>query len=927
MKKEDYSHTLNLPRTGFKMKASLPQKEPSIQKFWEENDIYHKMLAKGKKKYILHDGPPYANGDIHLGQAVNKILKDIVIKNKSIEGYSTPFVTGWDCHGLPVELQLFKKLKIRKKEEVDILKFRKKARDYAQIYVDRQRTQFKRLGVMAEWESPYTTMSYDYESKIIDAFRELAEKGYVYLDKKPIYWCISCETALAEAEVEYAIHRSSSIFVKFALSSEKDKFIIIWTTTPWTLPANLAIALHPEYEYAWVEIKNKKSEKWLIAKDLVNQVMEQSGIKNYKITEVNKGKDLEELEYSHPLLDKKCTVVTANYVTLEEGTGCVHTAPGHGQEDYITGLKYKLPIFSPVDEKGFFTAEVPQFKGIRVFEANEKIIEALTTKDLLIKSDILEHSYPHCWRCKKPVIFRACKQWFIGVDRNKLREKALKSIKKVKWAPEISVNRIEGMLKTRPDWCLSRQRLWGVGIPAVYCKKCGKEILDSRIMKKVSNTVKKEGADAWFKYEVGKFLPEGFSCPKCGNKPARNRKAGGKNFRKEKDIFDVWLDSGISHLAVLKNSQKLNWPADLYLEGSDQHRGWFQTSLLTSIALYEEPPYRAVLTHGFVVDSEGKKMSKSLGNVTDPQIIVNDYGADILRLWCVSSDWETDIRIGEETLKRCIESYRKFRNTARFILGNLYDFEYSQNAVPQSKWLEIDGWAYNRCLMLLETAKEAYQNFQFIKAYQAIYQFSNVDMSSIYLDILKDRLYILPPDSLERRSAQTVLYFILRILTQLIAPFISFTAEEIWQNFNFKEKSVFLTNLPTKQKIDKKLDSKWKKILNLREVVQKSLEEARQKGIIGSSLEAEVVLYVKDSYMKSLGISKEDLATVFITSNVKIENLGKTTKEIKVKIKKTEGEKCARCWKWSKEVNKIKGFPKLCSRCAKIMGDKKHESK
>lgn len=940
MNQKDYSHTLNLPRTSFKMKANLPQKEPPIQKFWKDNNIYQKMVAKGKKKYVLHDGPPYANGNIHLGQTVNKILKDIVIKNKSLEGYSTPFVLGWDCHGLPVELQLFKKLKIRKKEEVDILEFRKQAREYAQKYVEIQKEQFKRLGVFAQWENPYITMSYDYESKIIDAFRELAEKGYVYLDKKPIYWCTSCETALAEAEVEYALHSSPSVFVKFPLSSKKDKFIVIWTTTPWTIPANLAVALHPDYNYSWVEVnktgdRGQKPEKWLIAKDLVKTVMEEkipttiipekykeamstqeAFIDNYKIIETVKGKDLEGIEYFHPLLDKKGMVVTANYVTLEEGTGCVHTAPGHGQEDYITGLKYKLPIFSPVDEKGFFTSEVPQFKGIKVFDANNKIVETLAANGLLIKSEKLEHSYPHCWRCKKPVIFRACKQWFIGVDRKNLREKALESVKQVRWAPKVSINRIEGMLKVRPDWCLSRQRLWGVGIPAVYCEKCNNAILDTRIMKKASSTVKKEGADAWFKHKVAHFLPENFSCPKCG----------GKNFRKEKDILDVWLDSGISHMAVLRNSKDLSWPADLYLEGSDQHRGWFQSSLLTSVALYDKPPYKTVLTHGFVVDSEGKKMSKSVGNVTDPQKVIKNYGADILRLWCISSDWSTDIRIGEEILKRCIESYRKFRNTARFMLGNLSDFNYSEHAVPQSKWMEIDKWAYNRSLILIKNMREAYQKFQFMKAYQTIYRFSNIDMSSTYLDILKDRLYILPSNSVERRSAQTVLHFILKTLTQLTAPFISFTAEEIWKEGDFKEESVFLSSLPKeKVKIDDKLDKKWEKIFDLRETVQKSLEETRSKGIIGSSLEAEVILYIKDSHMKALDISKEELATLFIVSNLKIEGLKpdkrlpKEIERIRIKIKKAEGKKCARCWKWSKQVGKIETFSGLCPRCAKIV--------
>lgn len=927
IKEESYSHTLNLPQTKFEMKANLPKKEPVTLKFWEDNDIYEKMLSKGKKKYILHDGPPYANGDIHLGHVINKVLKDIVIKYKSLEGYATPFTPGWDCHGLPIELQLFKKLKVNKKEELDILEFRKKAREYAQSYVEIQKNQLKRLGIMANWDNPYVTMDYHYQSKIIDVFKELSEKGYIYQDKKPVYWCVSCETALAEAEVEYAPHTSNSVWVKFPLSSQKDKFIIIWTTTPWTIPANLAVALHPDYEYAWVDIqktddRGQKTGTWIIAKDLVKTVMEQLGITDYKITKTNKGRELEGLEYNHPLFDKKGKIVNANYVSLEEGTGCVHTAPGHGQEDYLTGIKYKLPIFSPVNEKGLFTDEVPELKGKHVFQANTYIVELLVKVELLLKSNKLEHSYPHCWRCKKPVIFRACKQWFVGVDRKSLRQTAIKSLKEVRWAPEVSINRIEGMLKIRPDWCLSRQRLWGVGIPVVYCEKCGKEILDSRLMENVSDIIKKEGADAWFGYKVEKFLPKDFSCPKCKSV---------QGFKKDKDILDVWFDSGISHIAVLKDSKpikneisngasNLDWPADLYLEGSDQHRGWFQTSLLTSVALYDKPPYKAVLTHGFVVDSEGKKMSKSVGNVTNPQVIVNNQGADILRLWAISSDWGSDIRIGEETLKRCIEAYRKLRNTARFMLGNLYDFQYSQNAVGQSEWLEIDRWAYNRCLILMEEVKEAYQNFHFIKAYQAIYQFSNVDMSSTYLDIIKDRLYILPADSLGRRSAQTVMHFILRTLTQLISPFMSFTAEEIWQNCNFEEKSVFLTNLPNEQKIDEKLEQKWEKILKLREDVQKALEEARQKEIIGSSLEAEVILYIKDSHMEALDVSKEDLATIFIVSNVELEKDSKA-KEIKIEVKKAKGEKCARCWKYSQEVNKQKEFPKLCSRCATIVAN------
>lgn len=945
MKKEDYSHTLNLPRTEFRMKADLPKNEPSIQKFWERNDIYHKMVKKGGRTYILHDGPPYANEDIHLGQAMNKILKDVVIKYKNMEGYSAPFIPGWDCHGLPVELQLFKKLNIKRKEEVDAVEFRTKAREFASRYVERQKKQFRRLGILGEWDNPYITMDYSYESKILEVFQLLWDEGYIYLDKKPIYWCISCETALAEAEVEYLPHTSPSIWVKFPIINyelgiknealklstqnlQLTTYIIIWTTTPWTIPANLAVALHPEYEYALVQIKNV--ERWLIAKDLVDSTTEKLGIKDYKVVEMRKGKELEGIHYRHPLLEKNGKIVLADYVSLEEGTGCVHTAPGHGEEDYRTGLKYGLPVFSPVDEKGIFTGEIADLEGKQVFEANAHILQILKECGLLLKTENIQHSYPHCWRCKNPVIFRACKQWFMGVDRKDLRKRALRSIEEVEWLPPLSLNRIKGTLEARPDWCLSRQRLWGVAIPGVYCEKCGKEIVDRHITDRLIRRVKEEGSDAWFRHSVDTFLPRGFSCPKCKST---------QHFKKEQDILDVWLDSGISHIAVLKTSKSERWPADLYLEGSDQHRGWFQTSLLTSVALYDKPPYHGVLTHGFVVDSEGKKMSKSVGNVTDPQVVVDKYGGDILRLWCVSSQWRTDVRIGDEILKRCIEAYRKIRNTARFLLGNLYDYSYPENSVPESKWAEIDRWAYNRVHILLRNVKEAYRKFEFMKAYQYIYQFSIGDMSSIYLDILKDRLYILPADSLERKSAQTVLYFILRIFTQLIAPFLSFTAEEIWQNFNFKEESVFLSLIPEEEKIDEELDKKWERILNLREAVQKSLEEQRQKGIIGTSLEAEVILHTDEVSIESLGISVDELATIFIVSKVtikpprlcateserkgvKLKQFQETLETVKIEIRKAPGNKCERCWKWSKDVGKIDEFPGVCPRCVKILKNK-----
>jgi len=922
----NYKDTLNLPQAKFKMKANLPQREPETQKFWEAKQIYTQMLKNKKASYILHDGPPYANGDIHLGQALNKVLKDIIVKYKALEGFSTPFVPGWDCHGLPVELQLFKKLNIKRKEEVDKLAFRKEAREFAFNYLKVQREQFKRLGVFGEFEKPYFTMDYSYQASIIEAFSQLYQKGYVYLGNKPIYWCIFCETALAEAEVEYEEHTSPSLWVKFRLKPsisglQQPAYIVIWTTTPWTIPGNVAVALHPEYEYALVktEVRSQKSEIWILAKELVDSTLQKLDIKDYEILKVKKGKDLQGWKYDHPLLDKEGRIVLADYVSLEEGTGCVHTAPGHGQEDYLTGVKYKLEVFSPVDEKGRFTSEVAEFAGKQIFQANPLVVEKLKEKGLLLGKESIQHSYPHCWRCKEPLIYRACRQWFIGVDKHGLREKALKSIKGVQWVPTLAEKRITAMVENRPDWCISRQRIWGVPIPAIYCIKCSQPIVDERIIEALIKEVKKEGVDIWFKKKAEEFLPADFSCPHCESK---------QGFSKEEDILDVWLDSGVSHKAVLKTSPQLNWPADLYLEGSDQHRGWFQTSLLTSMALYGQPPYKAVLTHGFVVDEEGKKMSKSKGNVTDPNVIVDKYGADILRLWVVSSDYQRDIRIGPEILERCIESYRKIRNTFRFLLGNLDDFKYPDDKVEKDEWLEVDQWAYQELQLLIGEVHQAYQEFKFSRVYRLLHNFAILQMSSLYLDILKDRLYILPADSLERKSAQTVLYAILRSFAQLIAPLLPHTAEEIWQAFDFAEDSVFLTSFPVKGEIDGKLENRWKRLLVLREEVCRMLEDKRQSGLIGSSLEAKVVFYGEESWQKFLRSFGDDLKFIFITSQVEIKELDEAPSGaegnaqlpgIKIDIQKADGQKCLRCWNWDLGVGRNEKHPQLCPRCAKIV--------
>lgn len=922
----EYKNTVNLPKTDFPMKAGLSKKEPDILQKWNKLDIYNEVLSglREKPAFILHDGPPYANGDIHLGHALNKILKDIIVKYKSMRGFRSPYVPGWDCHGLPVEHQLFKNLGISK-NEISQTEFRKKARAYAVNFAEIQSGQFQRLGVFGDWNHPYYTLDPEYETSILDSFAELADKGYVYKGLKPIYWCGKCETALAEAEVEYSDKKSPSVFVKFKADGQvsefigvkKDVYFVIWTTTPWTLPANLAIALHPSFSYGAYEAGK---EIWIIATGLSDAFFGKTGLAP-RLLKTFKGVELEGKKAKHPFIDRDSGVVLADYVTLEQGTGCVHTAPGHGQEDYITGLRYGLDIYSPVDEKGCFDKEVKHFAGKNVFSANKDIIELMREKNVLILSEEVEHSYPHCWRCKGPVIFRATEQWFVNVDHKDLRKKTLDYVKNVKWLPAYGQNRISSMLENRPDWCLSRQRYWGVPIPVFYCKKCRKAVLSKKVINHVTSLMRKNGGcDIWFEWDAGELLPGNTRC-ECGS----------GEFVKEQDILDVWFESGVSHTAVMKQRKELDYPADLYLEGSDQHRGWFQSSLLTAGALYGNAPYKTVLTHGFTIDEEGRKMSKSLGNVVDPLKVIEERGADILRLWVSSVDYTMDVALSEHILKQISDSYRRIRNTFRYLLGNISDFNILSDRVDYRRLTPVDKWALNRLAALIQNSAGAYDNFDFCRVYHQVHNFCAVDMSSFYLDILKDRMYTFKSDSAERRSSQTVMYEILVSLSMILAPILSFTCEEVWEYIDVADKhpSVHMNNWPAydPEWINGQIESDWTKLINVKAEVDKLLEEMRKDKLIGNSLQAKAVLYVEDKELENvlrdhLGMLK----MVFIVSEVEVKGFGEREgskagdiKGLEVKIEKAEGVKCVRCWNYSKTVGTVKEHPEICERCFKVI--------
>jgi len=929
----EYKDTLNLPKTKFKMKANLAREEPKLLEFWEEQKTYKKVLEKKKnlEKYILHDGPPYANGNIHIGTAYNKILKDIIPKYKSMKGYNSHYVPGWDTHGLPIEFQVTKDMKVDL-SEVDPVELRKKCTEYAKHYINVQREEFKRLGVMAEWENPYLTLNPAYEAEQIEIFKKMFSKGYIYKGLKPVYWCANCETALAAAEIEYHDKESSSIYVKFLIkdslaeilpdSKSEENYAVIWTTTPWTIPGNMAVALNPEIEYSLV-----KTEKGnlLLASALIEKVMKEIEIVDYKVVGKAKGKLFEGLKCKHPIFNRDSLIILGDHVLLDEGTGCVHTAPGHGQEDYEIGVKYKIPIFTTLDSQGKFNQEGGKFEGLTYKEGNVAVIEELTKNGTLLKVGKIMHSYPHCWRCKKPVVFRATEQWFVSIEA--FRDLALKEIEKVQFIPDWGKEKIYGMVENRTDWCISRQRVWGVPLPVFYCKGCGEIIVNEETINSVKKLFLEKGSDSWFALSAREILPKDYQCPHCQ----------GKDFEKEKDIMDVWFDSGCSHAAVLKTRGELHWPAELYLEGTDQHRGWFQTSLLTSVAAFEEAPYKTVLTHGFIVDAEGRKMSKSIGNVIAPQEIIEKYGADILRLWVASSDYRTDIRISSTILDQLVEIYRRVRNTARFILGNLSDFTPDTDVVSYNRLNELDRLILSNFQSLVKRVNECYDKFEFHSLYHEIHNFCAVDLSSFYLDIIKDRLYTAFADSEERRAAQTVLYQIINDLVKLIAPVLSFTAEEIWQYLREivkGEESVFLTPWPevNENYRDRNLEKKWENILKIRKDVLKALEIKRGEGFIGNSLEAQVNIYTEDKEIYDYLISfKEQLETIFIVSKIDIVHVegekdlssdayvGVEFPDIKVLITRAPGKKCERCWCYSETVGRDRKYPTICEKCAKVM--------
>ena len=917
-----------MPTTEFPMRAGLPEREPGFLNFWEENKIYEKKQAlhAGNEKFILHDGPPYANGRIHMGTALNKILKDIVIKYKYAQGFDTPYVPGWDTHGMPIEHAAIKNLGLDR-HALDILVLRNECRNYALGWVDEQRKDFKRLGVLGDWENPYITLKPAYEERQIRVFGKMATKGYIYKGKKAVYWCPHCETALAEAEIEYAEAKSPAIFVKFPLKDDKgllpeaakgkNVFVVIWTTTPWTLPANVAIALNPDFEYAWVE---SEGEVYLMAKELLAAVGSACKRDFTNILGTVMGKELEYAVARHPFMDRDSLIVLADYVTLEAGTGCVHTAPGHGQEDFETGMRYKLPIISPVDPSGTLTEEAgPLFAGMNVFDANIPVLKHLASINALLGKENIRHQYAHCWRCKEPIIYRATEQWFASVDG--FREAALNAIaNEVKWIPSWGESRIHNMVADRHDWCISRQRVWGVPIPIFYCEKCGKHLINDETIEAVATLFGKEGSDAWWSHTAEEILPKGTKCPECGD----------THFRKETDIMDVWFDSGSSHEAVLKERPELSWPADMYLEGSDQHRGWFQSSLLTSIACTGKAPYKSVLTHGYVVDGEGKKMSKSVGNTVAPDDVIKQYGADVVRLWAASSDYKADVRISKEILKQLSEVYRKIRNTIRYILGNTSDFDYETEKVPFVEMEELDRWALMHTQLLKKEVTAAYESYDFYVLYHAIHNFCTVEMSAFYSDIIKDRLYASKADAKKRRSAQTAMYEIMQDLVTMLTPILSFTMEEVYQ-FMTKPadapESVQMLSWPVvhEEYIDEALETKWEEFIEIRGEITKILENARRAKTIGHSLDAKVELHATDDALRILQTVGDDLANVLIVSQASVvtgleggtEATGR--EDLMVTVKAAEGQKCERCWIYSDSVGEDAEHPTLCHRCVEVL--------
>ncbi len=932
LKDVELKKTVNLPRTEFPMKAGLPALEPKLLERWENEKLYDRIreASKGRPVYILHDGPPYANGNIHLGTAFNKILKDFIVKSKSMAGFDAPFVPGWDCHGLPIEFKVDNELG-KKKAQMTAAQIRAECRAYAAKFVDIHRREFKRLGVFGRWEDPYLTMSAGYEAVIAQAFVDFLAQGYVYKGLKPVHWCTRDRTALAEAEVEYENHSSPSIWVRFALTSPPEKIDpalagktvwgLIWTTTPWTIPANMAIAYHPKYEYSAVEVSNSV---YLVASDLIPATAEKCGWAETKVVARFPGSAIEGAIFRHPFLERDSPGILADHVTLEQGTGAVHTAPGHGQEDYAIGMQYGIPVYCPVDAAGrFFPAEgapgvLPaELLGQTVWDGNSTVIDILNEKGALLAVKTIDHSYPHCWRCHNPTIFRATEQWFIGMERNELRQKALEAIKNVKWKPEWGEERISNMIAMRPDWCISRQRVWGVPITVFYCEACNEPLTDKKILDGVVEQFRQHTADVWYEKPAAELIGGEAHCAKCG----------GTAFRKESDILDVWFDSGSSHLAVLTEQNQLPWPADLYVEGGDQYRGWFHSSLLIGVGLRGQSPYRNCATHGWTLDADGRAMSKSFGNIIEPEKIVKQYGAEILRLWVGSVEFTEDVRISETMLQRLSEAYRKMRNTFRYALGNLEGFDPATDSMPVEQMLEIDQWILVRAEELVRRCRQWYAELSFHRVYQALYSFATTDLSAIYFDVLKDRLYTTARRSDERRSAQTALYKLTYALVRLMAPLLTFTTEEVWgyiQKPAGAPDSVHMAVFPEPEELTGTLGAErrerlrnWERLIPVRDQVLKALETARQEKIIGAPLEAQVTLRAGDELYPLLAEYEADLPGLFIVSQVNVLDHADATLE--VHVKRAEGTKCERCWKYTNDVGREPELPGVCAPCAETV--------
>jgi len=939
----NYKDTLNLPNTAFPMKANLANREPETLKYWDDIDLYAKLreLGQGRPKFVLHDGPPYANGDIHIGHAVNKILKDIIVKSKTLSGFDSPYIPGWDCHGLPIELNVEKKVgKVGKK--VDASTFRSKCRDYARKQVDGQRKDFIRLGVMGDWQHPYLTMDYRFEADIIRALGRIIANGHLTKGYKPVHWCTDCGSALAEAEVEYEDKTSPAIDVRFRVLDEETLLarchhveghkgegplsFVIWTTTPWTLPANRAVALNPELDYAVVQADTGRGpERLIIAEALLKDAMLRYGCEQYQIVAYCKGSELEQLKLAHPFYEREVPVILGDHVTTEAGTGAVHTAPGHGQDDYVVGKRYGIAVDNPVGPDGVFVEGTELFAGKHVFSANDDVIDVLKAKGALVHSEALRHSYPHCWRHKTPIIFRATPQWFISMEQNGLRRAAMAAIKTVQWMPDWGQARIEGMVEGRPDWCISRQRTWGAPIALFVHKQSGELHPDTqRLIEEVALRVERHGIDAWFELEPEALL---------GND------AG--NYEKVSDTLDVWFDSGTTHQCVLEQREGLGFPAELYLEGSDQHRGWFQSSLLTSVAMHGTAPYRQVLTHGFTVDAQGQKMSKSKGNVVAPQKVVNSLGADILRLWVAATDYRNEMSVSDEILKRTADAYRRIRNTARFLLANLNGFDPVEHALSPDDMLMLDRWVVERARQLQDDVRKSYESYEFHRIYQKVHNFCSIDLGSFYLDIIKDRQYTTQRNSVARRSAQTALYLIAEALVRWLAPILSFTAEEIWRNLpGDREESVFLETwfeLPAMfvagdQNSERFGLAYWQEVLAVREAVGKELEKVRVAGAIGSPLDAEVDLYCDAGWLDKLSRLEDELRFVLITSYARIHPLEQKPNEVVtselgggqmgIQVTPSGHDKCVRCWHHREDVGANGEHPELCGRCVvNVTGD------